>query len=209
VVTALVRTPRSAATVLGLAAVAVGIPVILAIAGFDYLLPRNVLPAYAIVALVAGAGMAADRAGWVLAAVVVAAAIVVNVEVTRDADLQRADWHGLATALGPASAPRVVIVTPGFDAQPLLLYTGPMQPVPPTGTTVAEIDVIGSARPPHYAPPPPPAGFAAVEQRRNVSWELIRYRAPTPATVAPAALAQSRLGADAPAILIQNPGGRP
>jgi len=209
VVTALVRTPRPAATVLGLAAAAVGIPVILALAGVDYLLPRNVLPAYAIVALVAGAGMAADRAGWVLAAVVVAVSLVVTIEVTRDRDLQRADWRGLAQALGPAKAPRVVIVTPGFDAQPLLLYTGGMGPVPPEGAAVTEIDVIGSQRPPHYAPPPPPAGFTAVEQRRDISWELIRYRASAPATVAPAALAQSKLGTDAPEILIQNPGGSP
>jgi 4-amino-4-deoxy-L-arabinose transferase-like glycosyltransferase len=203
------RERRGGALVLGLAALTVLIPLVLAALGFDYLLPRNVLPAYALVALVAGAGMAvAGRAGLALAVLVAAVAVFVDVQVTRDTTLQRDDWRGAAEVLGPPppSGARAVVVTSAPQRKALEHYAGAMRPLPPGGAAVAEIDVIGNARPPRYATPPLPPGFALFQHRRSDSWELYRYRATAPATVAPAALAQSRLGTKDAAILVQTTG---
>jgi hypothetical protein len=85
-------------------------------------------------------------------------------------------------------------------------YAGSMQAY--DGRPVTEVDTIGNARPPHYAPPPPPPGFRVVDHRRTNSWELYRFRADAPASVAPAALLPSKLGDKDAAILVQT-GDRP
>jgi 4-amino-4-deoxy-L-arabinose transferase-like glycosyltransferase len=189
---------RRALTLLAITAAAGAVPLVLALAGTDYLLPRNVIALYIPVILVVAAGLAAaGRAGVVGAAAICAVALTVDVEVTRDTKLQRDDWRGAASALGTPSEPRAVVVSPDYARKPLRLYAGSLPPLPP-GTTVSEVDVIVNARPP-AAPPAPPPGWTVASSRKTASYVLTRYRSATPVPVDPAAFATPK----PPAILLQ------
>lgn len=188
------------------------VPLVLALVGADYLLPRNLIAVYVPIVLLVAAGLARMPVwiGVAGAAVLCAVAIVVNVEVTRDDNLQRDDWRGAAAALGPATAAtgaRAVVVTPDFAKKPLRLYAaGTLPLMPAAGAFVREIVVIGNDRPPAFAPPAPaPAGFTEAGRTRTPSYLLIRYTAPAPRPVTPAALAATRLGPKPAAILSQTP----
>jgi hypothetical protein len=206
---ALYRLRAPAAVLIGIAAAAAAIPLVLAILGSDYLLPRNAIAVYLPVVLVVAAGLgAAGRAGLAAAAVVCAVALTVNVEVATDAKLQRDDWRGVAAALGPAAEPRAIVLTPDFAKKPLRLYAGSMPPMAAAGAPVREIDVIGNDRPPALTAPPPPAGFTQFARTRTASYLLVRYRAPTAQPVNPQQLAGLRVSAKPPAILLQPPSAR-
>ncbi|MEA2458358.1 MAG: mannosyltransferase [Thermoleophilaceae bacterium] len=202
---------RSELLLLGLAAAAALVPLVLALAGADYLLPRNLIALYVplLVAVAAGLGApGAGRLGVAGAAAICAVALVVNIEVASDAKLQRDDWRGMAAALGPAAEPRAIVLTPDFAKKPLRLYAGSMPPMAAAGAPVREIDVIGNDRPPALAAPPPPAGFTQFARTRTASYLLVRYRAPTAQPVDPQQLAGLRVSAKPPAILLQPPSAR-
>jgi hypothetical protein len=164
-----------------LAAAAALVPLVLAIAGADYLLPRNLIAVYVPVVLVVAAGLSTSRLGLAGAAVICAVALAVNIEVMSDAKLQRDDWRGAARALGPATDPRAVVVSPDYAKKPLRLYAGALPPLPP-GTAVREVDVIVNDRPPAGAPPALP-GFSLDATVRTPSYLFARYRSPTPIPV--------------------------
>jgi 4-amino-4-deoxy-L-arabinose transferase-like glycosyltransferase len=170
---------------LGLVAAAAAVPLVLALLGSDYLLPRNLIALYVPLVIAVAAGLrAAGRLGLVGTAAICAVALAVNVEVASDAKLQRDDWRGAARALGPATEPRAVIVSPDYAKKPLRLYAGSLPPLPP-GASLREVDVIVNARPP--APPaPPPPGFELAGTVTTPSYVLARYRSPAPIAVDPA-----------------------
>ncbi len=173
---------RSARLLFALAAAAALLPLVLAIAGADYLLPRNLIAVYVPVVLVVAAGLAAaGRIGFAAAGAICAVALVVNIEVASDAKLQRDDWRGAAKALGAATESRAVIVSPDYAKRPLRLYAGSLPPLP-AGTTVREVDVIVNDRPPAATPPALP-GFQLDGTVRTPSYLLARYRSPSPAPV--------------------------
>jgi mannosyltransferase len=174
---ALYRYRPPALVLVGLAAAGFLVPVVLALGGADYLLPRNVIALYVPIVLVAAAGLA-GRLGFAGALVICAVAVVVNVEVATDVKLQRDDWRGAARALGRAPETRVVVVTPEYAKKPLRLYAGSLPPLPAGGADVREVDVIVYGRPPKDPAPPP--GFAEVSRTRTPSYVLVRYRAPAP-----------------------------
>jgi mannosyltransferase len=177
---------RPVLVLLGLAAAAGAIPLALAIAGTDYLLPRNLIAVYVPLVLVVAAGLAtAGRAGIAGAAVICAVALTVNLEVTQDANLQRDDWRQAAKQLGtpPTNQTRAVIVSPDFAKKPLRLYAGSLPPLPPN-TPVNEVDLIVNARPPS-PPPAPPPGFQVKATTRTPSYTLTRYLSAAPAPVDP------------------------
>jgi uncharacterized membrane protein len=178
---------RPARVLLAMAAAAAILPLVLAALGTDYVLPRNLIAVYVPIVLVVAAGLA-GRLGLVGAAMICAVAVVVNVEVTGDAKLQRDDWRGAAHALGPAAETRVVVVTPDFAKKPLRLYAGSLPPLPSTGADVHEVVVIANGRPPKDPAPPP--GFAEVSRVRTPSYVLVRYRAPVARHYAGVALLQ-------------------
>jgi hypothetical protein len=179
---------KPARTLLLLAAAAALVPLVLAIAGSDYLLPRNLIAVYVPIILVAAAGLArAGRLGTAAAALVCAVALTVNIEVATDAKLQRDDWRGAAKALGPTQA---VIVTPEYETKSLRVYADHLTPIPPRGAHVTQVATIANGRPPHA--PPPPQGFTEQSRTTTPSYTLTRYTAPAP-----------RQLAAAPGILIQ------
>jgi mannosyltransferase len=185
---ALVRFRRPAWSLIGIAAFAAVAPLVLALAGADYVLARNMIAVYLPVILVAAAGFA-GRVGIAGAALVCAIALVVDVEVATDVKLQRDDWRSAAKALGQAPETRVVIVTPPYAKKPLRLYAGSLPPVPPQGIEVREVVAIMYGRPPKDPAPPP--GFPQVVGRaRTPSYSLVRFRSPVPRHFAGVALIQ-------------------
>ena len=169
---------RPARMLIALAASAALVPLVLAVAGSDYLLPRNLIAIYVPLVLVAAAGLgAAGRLGLAGVVVICAVALTVNVEVASEAKLQRDDWRGAAEALGPATEPRAVVVTPEFAKRPLRLYAGALPDMPAPPVPVREVVAIENDRPPP-ATVAPPAGFTEVSRVRTPSYVLVRFRSP-------------------------------
>lgn len=169
------RTP--AAALLGIAVAAGLIPLAMALAGADYLLPRNAIALYVPLVLAVAAGLgAAGRLGIAGAVAVCAVALTVNVEVASDAKLQRDDWRGAARALGRAGETRVIVVTPDYQSKPLRLYARDVASLPPQGADVREVVAIANGRPPKEPPAPP--GFREVARTLTPSYVLVRYQAP-------------------------------
>jgi mannosyltransferase len=208
------REKRRALVPAVLAAVAIGIPLALAIGGFDYLNARNSLAAWLPAAVVVAMGLSlapARRLGAAGAGALVAIGVAVCVAVASDARYQRDDWRGAAEALGKADVPRAVVFVPAEQAA-LRLYLPGSRPLPPEGAPVLEIDVLVMARhrpgeqratPPLGELPPPPPGGRTLERRREKTFALVRYGVTRPGLVVPGfspPLAGKRAG-----ILIQRP----
>jgi uncharacterized membrane protein len=182
---AVYRWRAPAAMLLGVAVAAALVPLVLALLGADYLLPRNVIALYVPLVLVVAAGLGvAGRLGAAGAVAICAVALVVNIEVASDAKLQRDDWRGAAKALGPASATaRAVVVAPDYETKPLRLYAAGLEPLPAPGADVTDLVTIANGRPPQAQPAP--RGFTEVGRTTTPSYVLVRYRAPAAVHVSP------------------------
>jgi mannosyltransferase len=117
-----------------------------ALAGKDYVVERNLLPALVPLAAVVALGLGASRAR--LAGVLVAVALCAywlafDVYVTRTPNLQRPDYRGVAAALGPARVPRA-IVSWRLAGDPLRWYLddGALRWFG-GGEAVREVDLVG------------------------------------------------------------------
>ena len=202
---AIARAPRRTLVLLGLAALTLAIPLGLALAGPDYLLPRNVIPLYVPLALAAAAGFAAaGRLGVAGAGAVCAVAAFVNVQVAHDDALQRTDWRRAAGELPPPGGARALVVTPSWDAWALRHYAGELPEIPAGGASVREVVAVTEGQPPRFPDPPAPAGFARERKLVTPSFELIRYVSPAPRRVTPETLAPSKIGPKPPAFLIES-----
>jgi uncharacterized membrane protein len=200
---ALAKARRPALGLVWLAAFGAGVPLIAALAGADYLLPRNVIAIYVPLVIAVAAGCAlAGRAGLAAAALIAAVAIAVNIEVTTDDRLQRTDWRDAAQALGRGS--QALVITPSWDAKALDLYApGTIEPLLAEGEPVTQVVLIGVGQPPRFAEPTRPPGFVEADRRRTASYLMIRYVSPHPRPVTPEGLADSTLGDRFPGFLIR------
>ena len=202
---------RGAFLAAALATTAVALPLLLALAGSDYFLTRNVLAALLPAVAAVAAGFAAARAGGVAAALLCALSIGIVVAVASDRMLQREDWRGAVEALGPATGPRA-IVTPANGAAAVRIYAPGARPLPATGAAVSEVGVIAVARrSPGRRPRPPrpgavaaPPGFAEAGRRLDEVFTVVRFRAPAPAPLDAAALLATRLDPGPGAVLLQD-----
>jgi len=171
--------------------VAVGIPVLLAIFGADYLDTRNELGAWLPLMLVPAIGLGgryAGRTGLATTTGLCAIGLFVSISVWTNPAYQRENTRALARALGPATLPRAIVLTPGSSSVPLGLYT---QPFLKTGEPVREVDLVampirngvfsGAKPPPRVLNHPPfAAGMNLVEQKFTRSYSLIRFRSAKP-----------------------------
>jgi mannosyltransferase len=153
------REKRPAVVPLAVAALTIGVPLLLAIVSTtkDYFLARNLLPALVPLLVVAAIGFTISRArrlGTLLAALLVAYSLVFAVYVDFDEELQRPDWQAVAGHLGEPEAPRATVLWALGEA-PLRYYlsTGAIQlkPVEGYGWLVHEINFVSDGE----APPPP------------------------------------------------------
>ena len=191
---------RDCARLAALTAAALALPVLAALAGEDHLITRNVLFALPLACALAGAGLAAlapaaPRPAALALAAACATGLVTVVGVTRDDRLQRDDWRAAVQALGPITAPRMIVTSAGSFVA-LRYYLPALRPATPPAFTTAEIDYVtlpvrlpgGPARPPRPADPAPPAaGFALVGRTEAQTFTVLRWAAPTatPQAVAP------------------------
>jgi mannosyltransferase len=124
---------RAAGVPLAVGAVAVGIPLVLAVVSTskDYVLARNLLPALVPFLLVVAIALTAERArrlGTAIAALLLAYSLGFCVWASAAPDLQRPDWEAVADHLGEPDGPRAT-VTWVLGEAPLRFYlsTGAIQ----------------------------------------------------------------------------------
>ncbi|HET9153271.1 MAG TPA: glycosyltransferase family 39 protein [Solirubrobacterales bacterium] len=193
------RDKRAAAVPLAVAALTLGVPLLLAIASAtkDYFLARNLLPALVPLLLAAAVGLTVRRGrrlGGALAALLVAYSLVFAVYVNFDEELQRPDWQAVADRLGEPEAPRATVLWALGEA-PLRYYlsTGAIQlkPVEGYGWLVREINFVSDG--PAPAPPRRLLGPGFREAGREDVGRLFirRYRLDRPG-LAPLLLRQVR-----------------
>jgi mannosyltransferase len=209
---------RGAALAAGVAAAAVGIPVVLAVGGLDYVNTRNLLIAWVPALLAVAVGLAAARRlGVAGVAVLCAIGIVTTIVVASDPDYQREDWRTASAVLGPVREDRVVVVPAVSGPVGLTIYRDDLAALPPGGAAVREIVLVTPrneriqghdwARP--ASPKPPLPGFELVERRYERDVTLLRFVAARPLLVTPAAVAGGAPGViAAPVGLVERPGFR-
>jgi 4-amino-4-deoxy-L-arabinose transferase-like glycosyltransferase len=168
---------------IALAAIAVGVPVALAIFGADYVITRNLLIAMVPLVVLAGIASSRTRVGPGLVAGICGAGLIAYIGVESNNAYQRDDWRGVAAAIGPAQVgPRILVVDPASGGPALELYM-PARAIAAASTpalATREIDVIDVGR---YPPAPvaaiPVAGFTTTIVHSD-AYTLIRYIAPSP-----------------------------
>jgi mannosyltransferase len=148
-----------------------------ALAGKDYVVERNLLPALLPLAVVVAIGFASARArlvGMVCATLLCSYWLGYAVYVARTANLQRPDFRGLAEELGPPLRPRAIV---GWKlaADPVRYYLHDHAERVYDGTIpLREIDVVGKPVAKRRLVSLPPT-FHQVERVRMERLTLIRY----------------------------------
>jgi uncharacterized membrane protein len=149
------RELRGAGLAAGLAASVLLVPLVLALAAHDYYEPRALIPAVIPLAIAVGAACTAPRtrvAGAALAVLLAALFVYALVKITADHRYQRANWKGVAAALGHADGARAIAAYDGTFAtaplavtMPRIAWTGPDQTpqISQAPVTVSELDVVG------------------------------------------------------------------
>jgi mannosyltransferase len=142
------RRPARIGLVIGLGTVA--LPLIGAVLGHDYVLPRNLLPALLPLLAALGVAAASIRSRWIgvsLVAALVTYWLAFDLHVDQTQALQRPDWGSVVEALGPAREPRAIVTwTLGEAPLRLYLHDGSERLGPGKGpVTVREIDTVTEA----------------------------------------------------------------
>ncbi len=107
------RERRVATTLAIIGVVALGFPALTAVVGSDYFLDRNVIAALVPLVVVVAIGLGRPQVrivGTVAVVAVVAVSLVTTVAVTRDRDLQRADWLAVSTVIRRVHSRQVVVM---------------------------------------------------------------------------------------------------
>jgi 4-amino-4-deoxy-L-arabinose transferase-like glycosyltransferase len=161
-------------------------PIAISLFGDNLVATRNLIAAWPLAAIVAAAGLGAERArraGPVLAGALAAVMLAIVVAVPFDDGLQRSDWEELMARVGRPEPRRAVAVLRGFENHRVATYYLPGGGGTPDRPTVpvTELVVVGD---PDTAPQgltqPPAPGFELVESDRVGDLALARYRSPTP-----------------------------
>jgi mannosyltransferase len=199
------RERRGAGLALTLAAVAVIVPVLLSLAGADYLLARNLLPAYAPAAVLVACGFGARRCAWwgpALGAALCAVLAGFAVYTMARASLRHDDWRSVATTLGPAPERRLLIA-PFLGDDPLIYYLDDdhVRRDNHFAGRVREVVVVGYGPP--RAPTALPPAFSERRRQRTSYFTVTSYRAPRPTPVSAFRVARPRLvGSPKAAVLV-------
>jgi mannosyltransferase len=179
---------RAAFVPLAVAAVTVGIPLLLAIlsAGKDFVLARNLLPALVPLLIAVAVALSVERArrlGATIAVVLAAYSLAFCIWASADPALQRPDWRAVADQLGEPDGPRAT-VTWVLGEAPLRFYlsTGAIQLKASEGYDwlVREVTFVSMGE----APPPPRRllgpGFRETGAEHVGPLFIRRYRLPGP-----------------------------
>jgi mannosyltransferase len=166
---------------------AVGLPLLLGAFGADYLDGRNLVPVFAPLVVVLGAGFGVRRAGWAglgLAAAFCLCSLVFALEIDRLPRLQREDLRNAAAQVGTLHPGLAVVTIRYAGNQPLRYYLGArfaQGPLPP----LREIDLVGSASAADRSARRllPPAFHRVGSRPVSYNFTLTRFRAARPVPV--------------------------
>ncbi len=212
---------RGAGLAAGLAAFVLLVPLVLALLGHDYYEPRALIPAMIPLAVAVGAACAAGGArvaGATLALLLGALFVYAAVKINTDHRYQRANWSGVAAALGPARGTRAIAAYDGtFATAPLAVtmpgvaWTGPDQTpqVSQAPVKVTELDVVGDVG---QSVNRLPGGVRLLSSRQVDNYLVYRFalrrtgRAVTPQAMGQLAARLVGPASGIPAVLIQSAG---
>ncbi|MBX5468984.1 MAG: glycosyltransferase family 39 protein [Thermoleophilaceae bacterium] len=202
---------RSLRPAAGVAAFAIAVPVLMALAGGDYLLTRNLIAALPVCLVVLAAGFAAAPPGIAAALALCALSAVAVISVDATPAYQRDDWRSAARAVGAPGPGRAIAVAPTAGAIPLELYVH-ARPYPPTGVVREVVSLAVATRgpssegreKPREVPQPRPPGYRVAELRRTAGYDLVRLRPGGPVRLGPADVLFLRI-APTQAALLQPP----
>ncbi|HSR93757.1 MAG TPA: glycosyltransferase family 39 protein [Solirubrobacterales bacterium] len=196
----------------GVLGLVVGLGVVLlaagaALAGKDYIVERNLLPALMPLAAAVAVGFGTDgarRIGVVCAALLCAYWLAFDVHVARTPNLQRPDFRDLTEHLGPPRRPRA-IVTWKLAADPIQFYLdGRSERVYSGKTPLHEIDVV-SKPVVDDMPAGLPPGFRPVQRLRLERLTLTRYMSQHLQQVPFHVLRDARTGFGSNAVVVDGP----
>jgi 4-amino-4-deoxy-L-arabinose transferase-like glycosyltransferase len=178
-----------------------------ALVGKDYVVERNLLPALVPLAAVVALGLGAARArlvGPVLAVALCSYWLAFDVYVTQTPNLQRPDYRGAASALGPARVPRA-IVSWRLAGDPLRWYLGDGALRWYGGAErVREVDLVGkrtvAERNANLPPVFRPAGVVRMDRLT-----IARYVSPRPVLLRQPELDALRTGYATDTIVLDGP----
>jgi uncharacterized membrane protein len=170
---------QSALLLVGLAGVSVLLPLALAALGRDYWLSRNVIDAWAPLAIVTAAGLATGSVRrWYARVALVAVSLAILSLLSERAFTvvtnphKRADWKGLARCLGPPQLTRALAINPQYDSVVLKLYR-PSIRSPRASDLASELDVISQG----VGSFPVPRGFRRASEACSSTISFTRFRA--------------------------------
>ncbi len=161
------------------------IPLALGFLGQDYFLARNLIPAFIPLISVVAVACTLRRAralGGALAIGLIVVFSAAAVRVQTKPYLERPNWRAVATALGPAGAPRAILVANGTTADALKIYLPRVNWVQPRARKllISEIDVVGATKRLPLAAGRPQARELRLHRRVRLS-----RGSPVPTSVAP------------------------
>jgi mannosyltransferase len=195
---------RGAAIAGGVGLASLLAPFVLALAGADFVDPRNLIGSLGPLLVAAGIAFGVVRArlaGTVAAVATAGLFAIVLVAVNVSAQLDRPDWRGAAEAVGPPRGPRVMIVPHnGDDGMAYYLHAAEFDRRPfRGGLRVREIDALST----RFAVTPPGRGFKLVELRRMApTFYLRRYRSPVPVSIRPSEVTGRRVLTEPSKVLV-------
>jgi mannosyltransferase len=188
-------------------------PVLLALAGEDFVIARNAIVAVVPAAAFLGAGYASRRLGLAAAGLLCALSGAIALAPALDAQYGRTDWRAAAERLETTQGKRAIVVTPFMSRTLWKPYLPGLRESEPHGAAVDEIATIGLATeggysagavaPPSVSAPPPVEGFRIVAVERKPTYTLVLYRADRPTFVPMSTLTGLALAAEQPGVLLQ------
>ena len=198
-----IRRQRAVVATLTVAAATIVIPMALAVVGVDFVNSRNALAGLVPVLVLAGAGFASlpAHAGITGASALAVLGLVTTIAVDVEPSYQRANWRGIAAAMGDSPDRRLLVVSPFNGEVALRPYRDDLtQAVLPRRLREVMVAGVGidaesgdRTVPPRPEPKPLP-GFKLVERDLDSSYTLYRYRAPRPTVVRPLRVLGTALG---------------
>lgn len=214
---------RAAWTAMAIGALALAIPLVLALAGVDDVLTRNLILAWLPLAVALAIGLGtqrAPRAGGALAAGLCVLGAGLSVAVPLEPSLQRPNWRAVAAALGPARIERAILIRRYTHAWPLEIDLSRVARLRDAGARVREIDVVDTQSPrarqcwwgaacdlPRVRPSrrPPARGFVMTGEWRVGEFTIVRFRSRRALAVTPGELTRRDPVTKPSAILLQRP----
>src|SRR4051794_39622457 len=208
------RARHGAVVLAALTLTTAGGPLVLALAGEDYLNTRNGIAGCLPFLCLIAAGYASARRALAVAgiAALCAVGIATTTVIAANSDYHRTDYRASAEAIGPLRGPRAVVVLAVDGVTTTERYQSHLAPMPAAGARVVEVVItaprsskLGGRDVGRPDPPPAlPAPFRLVERRYAHTFSLVRYRAPRPVLVRPAVLVRAALQiVGAPTVLVQ------